>query len=235
MKIFRVAPVLLVFALALTARSATAAPIVGQIDNFEDGTTQGWMTALLGSPNPAPPTNIATGGPAGLNDNYLRLVSLGGSGAGSRLTAANGAQWAGNYIAAGVTGFRMDVNNFSNTNLFLRLAFENPTAGPPTDIAFSTNAILLPAGSGWMSVFFPITGGALTAGLGSVNAALSNTTILRLYNSQPPGFPNPMFPIPAVVAQLGVDNIQVQAVPEPGTLLLLAGGLAVLRRRTRAH
>ncbi|MBM3727132.1 MAG: hypothetical protein FJW40_17130 [Acidobacteria bacterium] len=36
---------------------------VGQIDTFEDGTTQNWLVGLLGAPHPAPPANMA-GGPA---------------------------------------------------------------------------------------------------------------------------------------------------------------------------
>jgi hypothetical protein len=220
---------LLVVGLALPAQAVTP----GQIDTFEDGTTQGWITALLGSPNPAPPVNVPTGGPAGMDDNFLLLTSFGGNGPGSRLSGINLAQWAGNYLAAGVNTISMDVNNLGSTDLFLRLMFADPTVGPPANLAF-TDAILVPAGSGWTPISFFFDVANLSAGLGDITTALTNTTEIRLYHSPAPNFPNPVFPISAVTAQLGVDNIQAQAVPEvpPGMLLSMGlGVLPLLRRR----
>src|SRR5215212_9214500 len=86
--------------LALGMAMPAHAVSLGQTDTFENGTTQGWVTALLGSPNPLPPANVPTGGPAGANDNFLLLTSRGGGGPGSRLTGINTSQWAGNYAAA---------------------------------------------------------------------------------------------------------------------------------------
>ncbi len=220
---------LLAVGLALPAQAVTP----GQIDTFEDGTTQGWITALLGMPNPTPPVNMPTGGPAGVDDNFLLLTALGGNGPGSRLSAINLAQWAGDYLAAGVNTISMDVNNLGSTDLSLRLMFADPTMGPPTNLAF-TDAILVPAGSGWTPISFFFTPANLTAGLGDVTTALTNTTEIRLYHSPAPNFPNPVFPIPAVTTELGVDNIQAQAVPEvpPGMLLGLGlGVLPLLQRR----
>jgi hypothetical protein len=194
---------------------------LGQIDTFEDGTTQNWTVGLLGAPHPMPPQNNPSGGPAGVNDNYLLLTSLGGVGPGNRLTVINPGQWAGNYLAAGVTTISMDVNNLGGTDLALRLLFEDPVAGPPTDIAISTNSILVPANSGWISVVFPIMPGDLTVLSGDVTAALTNATELRLFHSPALGFPGP-----AVVSSLGVDNIA--AVPAPPPALLLTTGLAGL-------
>ena len=220
---------LLAIGLALPAQAVS----LGQVDTFEDGTTQGWITALLGSPNPAPPVNVPTGGPAGVDDNFLLLTSLGGNGPGSRLSAINTAQWAGNYLAAGINSLCLDVNNLGNTELALRLMFADPVGGPPTNLAF-TDALLVPAGSGWTHLTFLIDPAHLIPGLGDVTAALTNTTELRIYHSPAPNFPNPVFPIPAVTAQLGVDNIQAQAVPEVPPAMLLSLGLSVLpllRRR----
>jgi hypothetical protein len=213
------------------ARPASALSIT-LIDTFEDGTTQGWKANLLGQGvHPAPPANIPTGGPAGSGDNFLLITALGGGGNGSRLTALNDEQWAGNYLALGIAMIAMDVQNFSSNDLYLRLEFEDPAGGPPNNIAYSDDAILLPAGSDWTRIVFPIAPAFLKAGLGSVTAALSNTTILRLYHSQADNFPNPVFPIDPIVARLGVDNIQV--VPEPATMMLLGGGIAALAVRRR--
>ena len=237
-----IAGVVTTLSVALTSSAVT----VGQIDTFEDGTTQNWVAGLLGAPHPAPPANQSSGGPAGVDDNFLLVSALGGAGPGSRLSAINFAnQWAGDYIASGVSVITMDVRNFGTSDLFLRLSLSDPGFGPPVNVAFSSQPILLPAGGGWTSVTIPIGVADLSSGLGDVETALKGATELRLYHSQSAGVPNPGFPIPAIVARLGVDNIAARgssgtpppgtAVPEAsstGVLLTLAiSALGILRRR----
>lgn len=213
--------------IVLAALSAGAqAVVVGQIDDFEDGTTQNWVVSLLGNPHPAPPQNIATGGPQGDDDNYLQLTSFGGTGAGNRMVVLNPAQWAGDYTGAGVTSIRMWARNLGNTDLNLRLMFEDAAGGPPINVAVSTNSANLAAGSGWQMIELGTTAADLTAVTGSVDTVLSGTTILRLYSGATATFP----PDP-VVGLLGVDDIQ--AVPEPATLAALGLGMVALIRRRR--
>lgn len=190
---------------------------IGQRDTFEDGTTDGWVVALGGAPHPAPPVNEPTGGPTGIGDNYLKLTAIGGSGPGSELVAINIGQWRGDFIEAGISGVAMDVKNFGPNDLSLRLVFSDPSGGPPVNVAFSTIPYFLPAGRGWISILFPITPADLTAGSGSVTAALHNTTALRLYDSADADFPGD-----PTVAVLGVDNIT--ATPEPTSAVLLGSG-----------
>ncbi len=226
-------PSLAVVALTTLIAPSSFAVVNGQMDTFEDGTTDGWIVGLLGAPHPAPPVNIPTGGPSGVNDNYLQLTAIGGNGPGSRLSVLNPAQWAGDYLAAGITSIRMDVANFGNNDLDLRLQFEDPQGGPPTDIAISQNAIHLPAGSGWTPILFPINPADLEAVSGSVNAALMNTTILRIFHSAAGTVPGE-----SIVATLGVDNVQALSgsVPETSstlallTLSLLAFTPLIIRR-----
>lgn len=201
--------------LALPAAAVT----LGQQDDFEDGTTQGWSA---GAVHPAPPANVPSGGPAGVDDSYLQLTSLGGTGAGNSLVVFNGLQWAGNYVAAGVTGIAMDVNNFGSNPLMLRLTFN-----AVSNLAGSAVAIPLPSASGWTSIFFPIAPGDLSALFGSPADVLAAVTELRLLHL-PAGTPAP------IVASLGVDNIR--AVPEPSTFALVGlGALALsgVRRKRR--
>jgi hypothetical protein len=233
-----VAPALLLA--AFLQASPARANLIGQIDTFEDGTTQGWVVGVVfNPPHPAPPTNIPTGGPGGAGDAFLQLTAVGGQNVpGNRLSVLNLSQWAGNYTAEGVVAIRMDVNNFGPDPLALRLLFEDLGPMGPTSTAFSTTPVIVPAGSGWVSVTFPVTPDDLTAGVGSVEEALANADVLRIFHS-----PTPTFPGPPVVAVLGVDNIQAfgaPQVPEPGSAALLGGllGLAAcrvaLRRQRRA-
>lgn len=213
-------------AACLAHAPAALAVVVGQADTFQDGTTAGWLVGALGAPHPAPPMNVASGGPAGPDDNFLRLTAIGGGSAGSRLAVVNLSQWTGDFIAGGVTAIRMDLSNLGATDLALRLMLADPGAGPPSNVAFSSAPVLLPAGGGWTSVSFPITPADLSAGLGSVVDALTHATELRIFHN-----PDPAFPGPAVVASLGVDNIT--AVPLPPALALLGSGLLALRARRR--
>lgn len=221
--------------LCLVQSPRAFAVTIGQMDTFEDGTTDGWLVGLLGAPHPAPPQNIASGGPSGAADNYLQLTAVGGAGAGNRLSAINLDQWAGDYIGAGVNAIAMDLNNLGTTDLSLRLLLWAGVAGPPTDVAISTTAVFLPAGSGWTSVLFPIMSDDLTILGGSVTNALTNTTELRLFHS-----PTIAFPGPSVATTLGVDNIQARGVPpgsgsstvpEPSTAVLVGTGIAALLSR----
>jgi PEP-CTERM motif len=232
---FKSIAVMFVVGTVVTAAPSLAIPIT--VDTFEDGTTQGWVVNVVGMGNhPAPPVNIPDGGPLGAGDNYLRLTSIAGIQSGSRLSVSNFSQWAGDYIAEGVTAITMNANNLGNTDLFLRLAFEDPIPGPPNNIAYSSDPIFLAAGSGWTTLMFPVGPSFLTAGLGGVETALRNTTLIRLYHSEADNFPNPVFPIESIDAQLGVDNIAaVTAIPEPATLLLLATGIGAIGARRRSR
>jgi hypothetical protein len=196
--------------LLILAPSPAWALSVGQRDTFEDGTTQSWIVGLLGAPHPA----------------------IGGGGAGSRLAVVNGVQWAGDFVAAGISGIRMDLNNLGTTDLSLRLLVADPSVGPPANVAFSTAALLLPAGGGWTEAYFPIGPADLTAELGSVTAALHNATQFRLYHGAALDFPGE-----PIVAALGVDNVtavdNITPTPEPATAVLLGSGLLALSWRAR--
>jgi len=189
--------------------TAHAEVIVSQFDNFENGTTQGWDS---GDRNPHPPANVASGGPAGAGDNYLKITSTDGSGAGSKLVAFNTAQWTGNYLAAGVTKITMDLENLGTSALQIRLLLEGDGGN-----FVSVQSFPLASSSGWRVASFPLGSGDLTGGF-NYSATLGHVRQLRIIHN-PSANPLPSS-VPSIVAQLGVDNIT--AVPEPATLLLLA-------------
>jgi len=173
----------------------SAQVMVGQIDDFEDGTTQGWSE---GAVSPNPPTNISTGGPAGTNDNYLRNVSTGGVGAGSKMVIFNQNQWLGNYTSQGIVAIRFNARVITS-NLNLRIAM-NGLGGTIS----TTNSVLVTAGSGWNTVVIPIAQGDMQAvGGASVATTLSNCTDFRILHRTTPGYTGD-----SVAATLEIDNIE---------------------------
>jgi hypothetical protein len=213
--------------------TSVQAVTITQVDDFESGTTLGWGVGP--GANPTPPINVSSGGPAGADDNYLLVRASGGSGPGSKLAAFNTAQWAGDYLAAGIGTIGMNVRNFGPEDISLRLAFVEVTGGPPTNLAITSTAAFLPAGSGWQFVTFDVSPDALTALVGSSTGALSNATELRLFHNPSADYPAPPVGPPAINAQLGVDNIR--AVPEPAATSLMLAALSgiVLWNRRKAR
>jgi hypothetical protein len=207
-----VLPALWIALVTVICAAPAYAIVGGQIDNFEDGTLQNWQAG--GFSNPNGPVNVATGGPAGLNDNFMRLTSNGGS-AGGKLVVFNSNQWSGNYNAANVGSLQLQVNNLGNTNLVLRLILENAVAGQSLG---TLTGVSVPAGSGWMNVSFPLNAANLSGG--TLSTVLSNVTNLNLVHA--PSFVLARTSSPSIVAQLGVDNIRAVVVPEPGTLAMAA-------------
>jgi len=191
------------------------------MDTFQDGTTMGWVEGAI-SPNP--PTNVANGGPGGVGDRYLQNIASGPpSGAGSKQIMFNRTQWAGDYAAAGITRIDAMVNNLGANDLYLRLALE----GDFFERYASTNAIHLPAGSGWQAVSFDLGPAGLTqiSGTDPLATVLGGISEVRILSAQS----GPTWFGDDVLSILGVDNLT--AAPEPGSLLLLVAGALVVRRR----
>lgn len=212
---------LLVAVLSLGSGAARAlAP--GQSDTFSGGSLDGWGS---GAAHPSPPIVVPGGGPGGATDSFLQLSATGLSGPGGKLVGIAGAQWTGDYTAAGVTGVSMWLRNEGAADLSLRLWLSSPGAS-----AVTTASVLLPAGSGWRPASFSLLPGALT---GAGATTLADVTELRLFHGASAAFPGAN-----IAAQLGVDN--VTAVPEPAAAVLMLAGLAGLlahrrpRRRTLA-
>lgn len=175
-------------------------------------------------------TAMSDGGPNGAGDGFLRVISTGGGGGGSRWVTYNGSSlWSGNFQFELADAIRMDVINQGNTNLNLRVAFGDST-GPlngGTWFASQTPIVITP-GTGWTSVLLPISDNDLVRvnGTGDYDDLMSNVLIMRILSSAAPSAYGDV-----AVLDGGVDNIR--AVPEPsGAVLILgAAGAWILRRR----
>jgi len=191
--------------LSLALRALAIIP--GQVDTFADGTTMGWQE---GTPTPNPPTNVATGGPAGAGDAFLQNISSGGFGAGSRMAMFNMAQWTGNYNGAATNRLTADMANFGSTTLHIRIAIRG---GPGSSTYGSTLAINLPADGVWRSTSFDLTPSALTNlnGPDPLAAVLGSATELRIISAAA----GPAFSGDPIEGTLGVDNLRAVEVTLP--------------------
>lgn len=168
----------------------------GQVDDFEDGTTMGWAEGLA-SPNP--PANIADGGPLGLGDNYLRNVSSGGIGAGSRMAMFNLEQWTGNYLTAGVDAIRVDFENSGSNELTLRLGLEGGQLGTRF---VTVQGFTIPPDRAWHQVTFDLGSLTRVAGSETADAVLAKVTGFRIMSAVAATWQGDV-----VAATLCVDNI----------------------------
>ena len=234
MRISRLLIGVIVLGSVSVASPAIAIPVTP--DTFEDGTTMGWFIPME---TPFAPANMATGGPAGAGDAYLQLTATGQPGPAGRLAVLNESQWTGDFIAEGVIAIAMHVNNFGPSEVTLRLLLEDfpATPGPPTNLATTLTDIVVPAGSGWVEVVFDLSLSNLVALFGTTQGALSDVDVLRIFHNPDPDFPGPGIGIPLINVLLGVDNITAitQTIPEPLTVMLMAGGIAAVLRRRAAR
>lgn len=207
-----------ILAMASFATSLKATIVLGQVDDFEDGSVFEWNGG-------ASPTNIATGGPAGAGDNYLQITADRPSGPGSRLAMYNDHQWTGDYIGAGVTAIELDVLNSGLVDVHLRALSLFGTGGDFT----SLNPTIVPADGLWHHVVLSLLPGDLVD-VGGFDYIATFSGLPRLMLRHDPDPASSSGSGDPIMGVLGFDNIT--ATPEPATLGLLAlGGLLFIRRR----
>lgn len=215
-------------AMILVPAFATTANAISfsQVDDFQDGTTQGWV---VGGASPTPPSNQMDAGPSGAGDHALEIRTTGdASGAGSNLVAFNPSQWTGDYLAAGVSSISVDLSSPNNVPLNVRLALR----GAGGD--FVTPDRVVPAGTGlWNNYTYSLAPADLIAVGGSdALQTLGGVSELRILHNPTPsirgatvGGASPF------AASLLVDNIT--ALPEPATWMMLTLSAVLLPRRRR--
>ncbi len=137
----------------------------GQTSDFSSG-TQGWKHQIS---NAFEPVQVATGGPLGSGDAFLRTINSSAlNGSGSKHAIINDdAEWTGNYTAAGIIAISFDVQNPGTETLHLRVAVNKSFP----DWAASTTPMVIPPGTGWTTVTMPITAADLTVSQGGNTVA----------------------------------------------------------------
>ena len=218
----RVGFILAALLACVAVSTATASPVLNQVNNFSGGATSNWSNGG----GAADPVNVSTGGPAGTGDAFLRVSATGGGGAGGKLLTYNRAgQWTGNFSTAGVNALSMDLKNFGTTPLSMRIAVQE-SAGT---WYVSTQPVTLAADNAWHSATFPLTQAGMTSTGGSTpfNTALTRVSEFRILDN-----PGVDFHGALISSSFGVDN--VRAVPEPAGVGLVGVALLPLLRRRRA-
>ena len=172
--------------------------VQGHVDDFEDGTIDGWSDRHVDNT-----VNIPDGGPRGVGDHYLQLTS--GTGGSDRMAMINTASWLNDFVAADVTGLTMDLKNFGTSSLPIRIAIRESSGGPSTPGYVTTQAYMLPADGQWhLGIPFLLDASSLTP----INMPmplstdLANVADFRILSSVVPstlGDP--------IDAQIGLDNI----------------------------
>lgn len=214
----------LLAAIALLS-DAKASTLLTQVDDFSTG-VQGWN--IVGEV-------VADGGRAGAGDAYLSYSSSGSGGSQSRMVIPNessGNQWSGDFVAAGVTGFEMDVQNSGASQLDLRIGIANGSTW-----FVSSDAVQIAPGTGWNSVAFQVDAASMT-GLGGSDAfetVAADVQRMRIFSSVnlPSVAPQGGVRGDQIAATIGVDNITAVGVPEPASALmgLLTLAAAAVGRR----
>lgn len=194
----------IIAAVLLLTGSAAFGIAAGQLDDFEDGTTENW---IVGLPDQGTPTNVASGGPDGANDAYMLHLSTGQFGPLGKMVVLNRSQWLGDYTAAGVVAMQLHLRNFGDDALQMRIALIGDGGVMVTQTPFA-----LPADGEWHHAEFPINASALV-GAFDPDATLANVTEMRLLHATSVNHHGD-----ELEAMIGVDNVLAVSAPPPFTL-----------------
>lgn len=177
----------------------------GQVDDFQDGTIQGWIIGN-GNPQGFGTSVVSDAGPNGVGDNVLDYNSTGGGGVGSRMVVFNpNLKWRGNYLDQNIVAIKFDIKVEIN-DLNIKVAFQRGTNDNFTRVATST-PIIIEAGIGWTSVELPIAINDLEIidnylGDYTITEVLQDVSIIRILSN-----PNPMWLGESIAANIQLDNI----------------------------
>jgi autotransporter-associated beta strand protein len=190
---------------AVDARAITA----GQVDDFQDNTTDSWGGGdTLTTPG---------GGPLGVSDLYLNLESVGGGGMGSKLATTNAFQWSGNYRAAGVTQIGMDILNPNTSPVATPLNIRIVLFGQFGSRWTSTIGNTIAADNQWHHTMFSLAQADLTLVAGTETYTQTITNVLQLQIRYDAGS-TPSSGGTTFAGMMGLDNITAIGTVLPANL-----------------
>jgi hypothetical protein len=190
--------------LALLIASQATAVTSDQVDDFQSfgGRTADWR----GGVGFTAQRRVATGGPGGAGDAYMRVSTRR-----YHLATKNTDQWAGDYLAAGVVAIEMDLNHIEPGEDIVEVRIMLLGPGGTFASANLTDPISTDA---WQHYRFGLTADDLVHvadGTGDLNDTLSAVRKLLIRNDRADPTPPGEHP-PHITARIGIDNIH--AVPE---------------------
>jgi hypothetical protein len=179
---------------------ALGLPVVGRVDTFEDGTTQGWGGSYS-SLTPLP-LQVASDGPAGPNDGFM-VISTNGF----HLATRNQSRaWTGDYLSVGVKAISVDLIHLTgNVDVRLQLSL----FGPGGMFATVERTQPLHAQTGWFRHTFGLTARDLVHvadGTGRLEDTLRQVTRILIRHDTATPSPPRSHP-PHIAASVGIDNI----------------------------
>lgn len=203
--------------LSVCAARAGAAPVFGFREDWLGTSTNGW---LGGSASGLDITNPGTGGTLGAGDGYLNLALAEAGNFGARST---GAEYVGNWPAAGIEQVRLSLNDVGAPNTFeIHFCIGNSSN------FWQYNAGFVPLNNVWKEFFVDVTDPnnfTQIIGSGTYAQAVQFADRILLRNDSAPFIqtPNP------TNGDLGIDRVILTAVVTP-TLATTWGRIKQLYR-----
>ncbi len=189
--------------------------VVGHIDNFNDGTRQGWQVGPTGFVFPVSQPDL---GPNGAGDYALWMATDDAGGEVDNLVVFNtSSNWSGDWTSADVSRIQLDVKDPGSNSftLAIRLGIAGPN--PPSQggggNTFVTEAMEVPKDGQWHRLTFDVTPSSFdSTGGNNIEAALSSVRHFRIIHNPLQSFSGAS---PPGGGEFFLDNIQALSGIEP--------------------
>jgi Dockerin type I domain len=196
------------------AASPCWAITLGHVDNFNDGTTQGWR---VGSPGDFP-VNEPNIGQSGVGDHALWMATAPAGTVSNLLVFNTSSNWTGNWMAAGVSRIELDARDPGSNNfpLAIRLGIAGPGGGPSTGgggDTYVTEAMPVPSDGQWHRLAFDVSPSSFfSTGGSNIDRALADVRHFRILHN-----PAQSFTGATTIGggEFYLDNIQALSAIEP--------------------
>ena len=210
---------------ALIASIFLGGPALGQtvgfVDDFSSPGAHGWSSKISN-------TNPETGGVGGVGDGYLKIEQA--DAPFNFGTHNDGANYAGNWTAAGITQVSFYLNDVNTDEDFsFHFLVTGDGANPNGESTWQYNTGFQPPNGSWQQYSVALTSDinwTRTRGNASLADVLADVADAQFRHDLTPFVTSP----DPISGDIGIDNIALA--PEPSTITLLASlGLLVVRRR----